>query len=134
MRWERWYKGGMRRRGRTLGAAVLAVAVTVGAGMVSVRADDDPALEPVDARELLSSVIEASLRGAPISGEVETTFDLGLPELPGSLGGIAGAPSVLASFTGDQRWKVWSSPDGLRVAHLLQAREQDLVVNRDDAW
>ena len=134
MRWERWYKGGMRRRGRTLGAAVLAVAVTVGAGMVSVRADDDPALEPVDARELLSSVIEASLRGAPISGEVETTFDLGLPELPGSMGGIAGAPGVLASFTGDQRWKVWSSPDGLRVAHLLQAREQDLVVNRDEAW
>ena len=134
MRRERWYKGGMARRGRTLGAVVLTVAVTVGAGMVSVRADDDPVLEPVSARELLSSVIEASFRVAAISGEVETTLDLGLPELPESLGGIAGTPGVLASFTGDQRWKVWSSSDGLRVAHLLQAREQDLVVNREDAW
>jgi hypothetical protein len=123
------------RRGRPVGvAALLALAVTAGAGVASVRADDDPALPPVDAEQLLASAIEASSHPVTISGDVATTLDLGMPELPASFGGGAGAPSVLASFTGDQRWKLWSSPEGLRVAHLLRAREQDLVVNADDAW
>ncbi len=57
-----------------------------------------------------------------------------MPQLPAPIAGGAGAPAALASLLGDQRWKVWSSPDGLRVAHLLPAREQDLVINRDEAW
>lgn len=113
---------------------LVALAVTAGAGVISVRADDDPSLPPIDAQRLLASALEASADGVTISGDVQTTIDLGLPDLPASFGGDAGASGVLASLTGDQRWKVWSSPDGLRVAHLLPAREQDLVVNHDEAW
>lgn len=35
---------------------------------------------------------------------------------------------------GDQTYKVWSSPDGLRIANLQRAGERDLVVNATDAW
>ena len=35
---------------------------------------------------------------------------------------------------GTQRFRVWHSPDGLRIAHVLQVSERDLVVNRDEAW
>jgi hypothetical protein len=115
-------------------AVVLALAVVAGAGVVSVRAEDDPALPPVSAEQLLASAIDASSRPLSISGDVTTTLDLGVPELPASLGGGAGAPSVLASLLGEQRWKLWSSPEGVRLAHLLPAREQDLVVNAREAW
>ena len=133
-----WYKVGMVRRtphARTLAAATLLALLTVaGAGVASVRADDDPALPPVAADRLLASAIQAVSRTAAISGDVATTLDLGVPELPAPIAGGAGAPAVLASLLGDQRWKVWSSADGLRVAHLLPAREQDLVINREEAW
>ena len=122
-------------RARVLGAATLLALLTVaGAGVASVRADDDPVLPPVAADRLLSSAIEAVSRPGAISGDVATTLDLGVPELPAPIAGGAGAPAVLASLLGDQRWKVWSSADGLRVAHLLPAREQDLVINREEAW
>ena len=121
----------LRRRRWT--ATLLAAAVAVTTGVVTVRAEDDPALPPVDARELLASTIEAASRPVTISGDVTTTLDLGIPQLPTTAGG-AGLPGALATLTGDQRWRVWSAPDGLRVAHLLQVREQDLVVNAADAW
>ena len=135
-RW--WYKVSMVRRtprARVLGAAtVLALVTVAGAGVASVRADDDPVLPPVAADRLLASAIEAVSSPVAISGDVVTTLDLGVPELPAPIAGGAGAPAALASFLGDQRWKVWSSADGLRVAHLLPAREQDLVINREEAW
>jgi hypothetical protein len=122
-------------RTRALGAAALLALVAVaGIGAVSVRADDHPVLPPVTAQELLASTIDAASRPASISGDVTSNLDLGLPQLPASLGVGVGLPSVITSVLGEQRWKVWSSPDGLRVAHLLPAREQDLVVNPTDAW
>ena len=121
-------------RARVLGAAaVLALVVVAVAGIASVWAVDDPSLPAVTADDLLASAIEAASRPVTISGDVSTTLDLGLPELPGIVGG-AGVPGALATVVGEQRWKVWSSPEGLRVAHLLPAREQDLVINARDAW
>jgi outer membrane lipoprotein-sorting protein len=35
---------------------------------------------------------------------------------------------------GRQGWKVWRSSDGVRIAHLLDLREQDLVASRHAAW
>jgi hypothetical protein len=128
----------MRRRvprTRAVGAAALLTLTAVaGIGLVSVRAEDHPALPPVTAQELLASTIDAASRPASISGDVSTNLDLGLPQLPSSLGAGVGPLNILTSFLGEQRWKVWSSPDGLRVAHLLPAREQDLIVNPGDAW
>lgn len=121
-------------RARVIAAILLTTIVVAGLGVTVVRADDDPALPAVSAQELLASTIEAASHPVTISGQVTTTIDLGLPELPTSLTTGVGVPGVLSSLTGTQRWRVWHSPDGLRVAHLLAAREQDLVVNRDAAW
>jgi outer membrane lipoprotein-sorting protein len=123
-----------RRRGRAIATILLVTLAVAGVGATVVRADDDPELPAVSADELLASTIEAASHPVTISGQVSTTLDLGLPELPASLTTGVGLPSILTSLTGTQRWRVWHSPDGLRVAHLLVAREQDLVVNRDAAW
>jgi outer membrane lipoprotein-sorting protein len=123
-----------RRRSRAIAAILFVTLAVAGLGVTVVRADDAPALLAVSAGELLASTIEAASHPLTISGPVTTTLDLGLPELPPSLTTGVGLPSILTSLTGTQRWRVWHSPDGLRVAHLLVAREQDLVVNRDAAW
>ena len=122
------------RRARVFAAILLTTLVVAGLGITVVRADDDPALPAVSAQELLASTIEAASHPVTISGQVTTTIDLGLPELPTSITTGVGLPGILTSLTGTQRWRVWHSPDGLRVAHLLVAREQDLVVNHDAAW
>jgi hypothetical protein len=122
------------RRARVFAAILLTALVVAGLGVTVVRADDDPTLPAVSARELLASTLEAASHPVTISGQVTTTIDLGLPELPTSITTGVGLPGILTSLTGTQRWRVWHSPDGLRVAHLLVAREQDLVMNRDAAW
>ncbi len=127
MRQQRYRRAGVA-------IALAAIALVAGTGAVVVRAEDDPVLPAVTAQDLLASAFEAASTPTSVAGDVSTTLELGLPELPMSAGSGVGMPGVLASFTGEQRWKVWSSPDGLRVAHLLPAREQDLVMDREDAW
>lgn len=134
---ERWYNGSMVHRdrsGRTTTAIVLLTLAVAGLGVTVVRADDDPVLPAITGDELLASTLEALSHPVTISGQVGTTLDLGLPDLPASVRAGVGLPSVLTSLTGTQRWRMWHSPDGLRVAHQLLAQEQDLVVNRDEAW
>ena len=41
---------------------------------------------------------------------------------------------LVESVLGDQRFKVWSSPDGLRVAQLLPYAERVFVGSRTDLW
>ncbi|MEO8293755.1 MAG: hypothetical protein ABI635_11545 [Actinomycetota bacterium] len=123
-----------RYSGRGTAAVLLATLAVAGLGATVVRADDDPALPAVTAHGLLASTLDALSRPLTISGRVDTTLDLGLPDLPTSVTAGAGLPSVLTSLTGTQHWRMWHSPDGLRVAHLLLAQEQDLVVNRELAW
>jgi len=104
-------------------------------GVASVRAAPPASLPAIPADQLLASTLTALAHPFSISGEARTHLDLGLPELPSSLGGGAGgAAAALALVTGDQRFRVWRSPDGVRVAHLLDFREQDLVANHHEAW
>ena len=101
-------------------------------GVSVVRADPHPGLESVTPAGLLASTLAASARPVSVSGDVSTRVDLGLPALPTGLGGgEMGAASLLL---GDQRFKVWRSPDGIRVAHLLDLGEQTLVANHREAW
>jgi outer membrane lipoprotein-sorting protein len=122
---------------RRFGIVAVVAALTVAAiGVANVRADPAPDLPPIGGEELLASALAALARPFTISGDVETRFDLGIPQIPSSVsgssgGGVMGAVSLV---TGDQRYKVWHSPDGVRVAHLLAFSEQDLVVSRSDAW
>jgi hypothetical protein len=121
-----------RTRTRLIGlGATLAVVLTV-VGVSVVRADPNPNLAPVTPAELLASTLAASGRPVSVSGEVVTRVDLGLPALPASLGG--GELGPVSALLGSQRYKVWRSPDGLRVAHLLDLGEQTLVANRTEAW
>jgi hypothetical protein len=122
-----------RRIGLVVLVAALAVAVI---GGVAVRADPAPNLPPIAGDQLLASTLAALARPFTISGEVHTRFDLGIPQIPSSVGGAAGGGvlGALALATGDQRYKLWRSVDGVRIAHLLDLSEQDLVVSTSDAW
>jgi outer membrane lipoprotein-sorting protein len=116
-----------------IGVAAAVLAVVVGlAGVGAVRADPTPSLPPVSAADLLASVAASAAQPIAISGEVLTVADLGLPELPPGLGGGASGP--IASLTGSQRYKVWASPDGVRVAHLTDLGEEVWVSNHTTAW
>jgi hypothetical protein len=122
---------------RRVGLVVVVAALVVAAiGVVAVRADPAPNLPPIAGDQLLASTLAALARPFTISGEVDTRFDLGIPQIPSSVRGGAGggALSALALATGDQRYKVWRSADGVRIAHLLDLSEEDLVVSTSDAW
>ena len=118
-------------RTRLIAVGAVAVAVLAVAGVGVVRAADAPSLPPMTPDQLLASTAQTLSQPVTISGDVETFVDLGLPQIPSELGGEAGP---IAMVNGTQRFRVWHSPDGLRVAHVLQVSERDLVVNRDEAW
>ena len=129
----------LRRLPGSLVAAivVLVVVASVAIGITKVRADPAPNLPSITAQQLVASSIAALRVPHAVSGDVRTRLDLGLPEIPASLSGPAGqlgVTSVLGSLVGNQRFRVWSSPDGIRVQHITDLQEQDLVANPSQAW
>jgi len=128
-----------RRISRSAIAALLSAAVVAGVavGASTVMAETPPKLPAVTAQDLVASSLTALSGQVSISGDVQTKLDLGVPEIPASLSGAAGGAgitSALASLIGTQHYRVWSSPDGLRVQHLADFQEQDLIVNQTEAW
>jgi hypothetical protein len=118
-------------RTRVVAIVVIAVLLLGLVGITVVRAQDVPQLHPVGVDDLVASTLTALERPVSISGDVETRLDLGLPEVPASLGGEGGP---IAMIGGTQRFRVWQSTDGLRVAHILEVSEQDLIVDPHEAW
>ena len=114
-------------------AVVLALIV---GGMVAGNAEPaPPTLPPLTAQQLLSNLItagESATAPPSYSAEASSSVNLGLPQLPTGLGGSSSGLADL--LMGDQTYKVWRSPDGLRIANLLRAGERDLVANTTDAW
>ena len=127
-----------RLPGSVVAVVVVLVVVAIAAfGISKVRAQPAPNLPSVTADQLLASSITALAAPHSVSGDVRTRLDLGLPEIPASLSGAAGGvgiTNVLGSVVGNQRFRVWSSPDGIRVQHLMDLQEQDLVANHAEAW
>jgi hypothetical protein len=120
---------------RRFSAVALVVALAVAAiGVASVRADPSPDLPPVGGDQLLASSLTALALPFTIAGDVDTHVDLGIPQIPASVSGGGGVMGSLWLVAGDQRYKVWRSSDGVRVAHLLAFSEQDVVVSASDAW
>jgi len=129
----------LRRLPGSVAAVVLVLVVVAIAviGISRVRAQPPPSLASVTADQLLASSITALAAPHSVSGDVRTRLDLGLPEIPASLSGAAGGvgiTNVLGSVVGNQRFRIWSSPDGIRVQHLMDLQEQDLVANPSEAW
>ncbi len=70
----------------------------------------------------------------PLSGTVEATTDLGLPELPG-MGGPHAATGPTSLISGSNTLRVWSDgPERGRVAMIGSSDEYDIVRNGDDVW
>lgn len=71
-----------------------------------------------------------------LSGTVEQTAELGLPEVPASGPGIVpGAASALEFLTGSHAARVYvDGPLRARVQILDQMAERDVVINGGDAW
>lgn len=120
----------LRTRSRLTAVLVAAVCVLSVAGVRAVRADPTPSLPPVPADRLLASTLESLAKPVTISGTVQTKLDLGLPDLP--VGGGVGGP--FAEVLGDQTFRVWSAPGGVRVSHILPFSERTLVANPSQAW
>lgn len=114
------------------------VAMTAGltvAGVTVSRADPTPSLPPVPADRLLASTLAALSHPFSISGDVQTTLDMGLPQLPTGMSVAGSGPlGTLASFAGTQRFRVWHGTGGLRVAHITDLGEQTVVADRTEAW
>ena len=113
-------------------AAATAATIVLAVGWLSVgRAAPTPDLPPVSPASLIASTLLAVADRTPVAGTVKTHVDLGIPQLPASLGDAAGPAGVLLA---DQTFKVWYGPDGVRVAQILPFGERDLVANSTDVW
>ena len=111
------------------GATVAVIAAGALVGTSSVTAD--PGLEPLTAAELLVAV-QGSQTSA-LSGTVEMSTDLGLPALPGGMGGGDTGPMSLLSGTNTVR--VWADgPERSRVSWIGDAEESTVVRNGEVVW
>jgi outer membrane lipoprotein-sorting protein len=124
-----------RARTRVTALALAAVVVLGVAGVSAVRAGAPPELPPIPPEELLASSLEAMAAPFTISGDVTSRIDIGLPDLPGTLGGSGtGLGGLVTAIVGTQHFKVWRSPDGVRVARVADLAEQVVVADREEAW
>ncbi len=118
---------------RWLLPAGIAVAVIGGGAATSaVRASADASLPDRSAQQLLVDLTTARLDG--LSGTVVERADLGLPELPGNIGG-QGSSSLNSLITGSHTLRVWySGPDKARIALLGTLGESDVIKSGSDLW
>ena len=118
-------------------APIVAAALAVGVPLVaSTQANAEPPLPARTAQQLLVDL--QGLKSPALSGEVTTTADLGLPQLPGfasptistiSLG------SLLTLASGTHSWRVWTDgAQSSRVALVQGTGESDLIKNSSDVW
>jgi hypothetical protein len=120
-----------RSRIRALGFA-LALTIALGVGAVAAAGQGSSVQLPVEPPEaLVASALRAAGSQRAVSGTVTTHVDLGLPELPDV--GTSGSGDA-AALLGDQRFKIWSSPDGLRVAQLLPFSERVFLAGPGGLW
>jgi hypothetical protein len=113
--------------------AILLVGV---AASVAARPSATPSLAPISPHRVIASMLRSLAQDRPVSGHLRARLDLGLPAIPDEGIGAAAseAAGFLSSLTGTHRLRLWSSPDGFRLADLLQSSERAIFVSRTDAW
>lgn len=119
------------------GAPLVAAALAVGVPMLgSAQANAEPPLPERTAQQLLVDLQE--VKSTPLSGEVTTVADLGLPQLPGFTSptiSTVSLGSLLTLASGTHSWRVWT--DGAtasRVALTQGDGESDLIKSGTDVW
>lgn len=111
------------------GATVAVIAAGTLVGTASVSAD--AGLEPLTPAQLLVALQEAPTPA--LSGTVQVTTDLGLPELPRSMAPAGTDPTALIG--GTHTLRVWADgPERARLAILGEGEEYDVVRNGDQVW
>jgi outer membrane lipoprotein-sorting protein len=125
----------LSRRAAVALIVAVAVAVIVGGTIAGNAQTPPPSLAPLSAEQLLTNLLTTAETSAPpsFSGDATSSVNLGLPQIPAGLGGTS-RMGLTDLLTGDQTYKVWRSPDGVRIANLLPASERDFVANKTDAW
>lgn len=112
--------------------AIAAIALTAGVAGRTLTADADPTLPPRSAAQLLVDLETSSVAG--LSGTVVQRADLGLAELPVSVGG-QGSSDFSALVSGTHTLRIWYAGDQRqRVALLGTLGESDVVRNGSDVW
>ena len=110
-------------------AAGLLVLAGTAIGTAGVSAD--AGLPAKTAQELLVDL--QSAEPGPVSGTVEISSDLGLPDL--SMLGGAGSTDPTSLLSGTHTLRVWSDGGAnARVDLLAERSEYDMVVNGQDVW
>ncbi|MBA3524687.1 MAG: hypothetical protein H0T85_09095 [Geodermatophilaceae bacterium] len=111
---------------------VAAVVLSAGVAGRAIVAEADPALPPRTAAELLVDLQTSAVAG--LSGTVVQRAELGLPELPVSIGG-QGSAEFSALVSGTHTLRLWyGGEERQRIALLGTLGESDLVRNGQDVW
>jgi outer membrane lipoprotein-sorting protein len=125
----------MTRTGfRWLPAAVVPVVIAVGAIAVPWQAGAAVDLPEKSPREVLALAASSSVDA--LSGTIEQSSHLGLPELPALADPAAeGADGLLELLTGSHSARVYlDGPDQARLQVKDRLAERDLILNGSDAW
>lgn len=110
---------------------IVAGAVIAGAVVAASGATADPGLPERSPAELLVALQEA--QPTALSGTVSVATDLGLPELPASIGGGASGPTAL--LTGTHTLRVWTDGGSRSRVDLLGTSDEfDVIRNGSDVW
>lgn len=123
-----------RARRRWLPALLISLAMGMAVLFGAVQAGASGSLPPKTADEILAMIARTQVR--ELSGTLEQTAELGLPEVPTAGPGVApGTASALEFLTGSHTARVYiDGPSKARVQILDRMAERDLVLNGEDAW
>ncbi|WP_442013200.1 LolA family protein [Paenarthrobacter sp. YAF11_1] len=123
-----------RSKQRWLPACVIALVIAMAAAFGSVQAGATVSLPAKTADEILAMMARTEVRA--LSGTVEQTAALGLPEIPSAGPGIApGAASAMEFLTGSHTARVYvDGPSKARLQIMDRMAERDVVINGGDAW
>jgi outer membrane lipoprotein-sorting protein len=130
-----WWVVVMSKNGlRWLPAAVVPVVIAVGALAVPWQAGAAVDLPEKSPQEVLELAANSSVEA--LSGTIEQSSNLGLPELPQTMDDSApGADGFLELLTGSHSARVYlDGPDKARLQVKDRLGERDLVLNGTDAW
>jgi outer membrane lipoprotein-sorting protein len=119
-----------RRSRWAVPTGVLAVVAAVTAGAVVTTAQASPVLPHRTPAQLLTAV--AGTKSMPaLTGTIDETAVLGLPQLPGT----ADPTSVASLLTGSHAMRIWyANPAHVRLALPGTLSETDLIRNGSTAW